>query len=180
MLHAWTDFVTAVSPDGKVLLFGNTDIMKLTLADGGVEPWLKTDFIEWAAVFSPDGRWVAYQSNESGGSEIYVQGYPEKRGKRLVSAAGGFTPVWRRDGKELYWITEGGEVAAASMELLTDSVRPGRPQALFRIPPSFSGLFYFQTLDGQRFLVREPESGTQARAQLVIVQNWAAQLRDAK
>jgi len=171
---AWLDFVSAVSPDGKVLLFGNTDIMKLTLADGGVEPWLKTDFIEWAAVFSPDGRWVAYQSNESGGSEIYVQGYPEKRGKRLVSAAGGGNPVWRRDGKELYWITERGEVAAASMELLKDSVRPGRPQALFRIASPF------QTLDGQRFLVLEPESGTRARDQLVIIQNWAALLRDAK
>ncbi|MBM3735353.1 MAG: hypothetical protein FJW39_06145 [Acidobacteria bacterium] len=99
MLHAWTDFVTAVSPDGKVLLFGGNDIMKLTLAGGGVEPWLKTDFSEWGAVFSPDGRWVAYGSDESGRFEICVQGYPETRGKWLVSAVGGAFPVLRRDGK---------------------------------------------------------------------------------
>jgi len=105
-----TDFVRAVSPDGKVLLFGFSDIMKLTLAGGGVEPWLKTDFNEPRAVFSPDGRWVAYQSSESGRHEIYVQGYPEKRGRRLVSTAGGLSPVWRRDGKELYWVTFGGEL----------------------------------------------------------------------
>jgi len=59
--------------------------------------------------------------------------------------------------------------------LLKDSVRPGRPQALFRI-----AAFSFQTLDGQRFLVHEPESGTHARTQMVIMLNWAALLRDAK
>jgi len=90
-------------------------------------------------------------------------------GRRISRVAAGW--------EELYWVTGGGEVAAANMELLTDSVRPGRPQALFRIAGSTP---FFQTLDGQRFLVLEPESGTQARAQLVIVQNWAALLRDAK
>jgi len=72
-----------------------------------------------------------------------------------------------------------GSHTAASMELLKDSVGHGRPQALFRLPRS-GDFSYFQTLDGQRFLVLEPESGAQARDQLVIIQNWAAQLRDAK
>jgi hypothetical protein len=71
------------------------------------QPWLKTQFQEgWGAV-SPHGRWAAYHSNETGRNEIYVQGYPELRGKRQVSQAGGDYPRWSRDGRELYWLDPG-------------------------------------------------------------------------
>ncbi|MBM3740809.1 MAG: hypothetical protein FJW39_34115, partial [Acidobacteria bacterium] len=162
-----SDFVNTVSPDGKALLFGYGDLMKLALSGGNAvgearpEPYLKTSFFEGAAAFSPDGRWVAYNSNESGRSEVYIQGYPDKRGKWLVSAAGGFLPTWRADGKELYWGGPDGAVIAAGIELAAHGVRPGRPQPLFRLPV-VDGFPHFQTSrDGQRFLVYEPAGGPQ-------------------
>ena len=78
------EFPTSVSPDGKVLLYGFNDIRKLSLTgERKSEVYLETKYSEGYAVFSPDGRWVAYQSNESGRPEIYVEGYPERRGSGL-------------------------------------------------------------------------------------------------
>ena len=77
---------------------------------------------------------MAYDSDESGRSEIYVQGFPERRGKWLVSAEGGRTPAWRADGKELYWVGPDGTLMAASVELQAAGVRLGRTEALFRLP----------------------------------------------
>ena len=99
-----SDYPSSVSPDGKALLYGYDDIRKLSLVGARKsEVYMETKYSEDSAVFSPDGRWVAYQSNESGRSEIYVEGYPERRGKWLVSSEGGRIPHWRGDGKELYW-----------------------------------------------------------------------------
>ena len=77
---------------------------------------------------------MAYDSDESGRSEIYVQGFPERRGKWLVSAEGGRNPAWRADGKELYWVGPDGTLMAASVELQAAGVRVGRTEALFRLP----------------------------------------------
>ena len=98
------------------------------------EAYLQTKYSENSASFSPDGRWVAYDSDESGRSEIYVQGFPERRGKWLVSAEGGRSPAWRADGKELYWVGLDGTLMAASVELQAAGVRLGRAEALFRLP----------------------------------------------
>jgi Tol biopolymer transport system component len=175
----------AVSRDATSLLFGFDDILNLPLAQNvtspAIEPYLKTDRIEAAAAFSPDGRWVAYMSDESGRFEIYVQGYPERRGKWLISAAGGGYPVWRRDGKELYWTSPDGTVTAAAVELLPDNVRASRPQPLFRlldIDRRYGGSV--DTLDGLRFLTFEPEAGAMERRPMVVVLNWAARLPEAR
>ena len=98
------------------------------------EVYLQTKYSESAASFSPDGRWVAYQSYESGGNEIYVQGFPERRGKWPVSAEGGRFPAWRADGKELYWVGPDDTLMAASVELQAARVRVLRTEALFRLP----------------------------------------------
>ena len=152
------DFVQSVSPDGKVLLYGNADIMTLPLTgEGKPEAYLQTKYEEQNGTFSPDGRWVAYDSDESGRREIYVQGFPERRGKWLVSAEGGSTPAWRADGKELYWVGLDGTLMAVSVEVQASGVRPGRTEALFRLPAG-DGRAYFQPgRDGRRFLVYEPE-----------------------
>ena len=169
------DSVNTVSPDGKALLSGDRDIMKLPLAAGGhgeakPEEYLKTNYDERLAAFSPDGRWVAYESNESGQPEIYIQGYPDKRGKWLVSASGGQNAVWRPDGKELYWAGMNGTAMAAPIEFQADSVRPGRPQPLFGLPVQSSQILQ-PSRDGQRFLVYEPASVSSESEPMVVVLN---------
>ena len=170
-----TDWVQSMSPDGKVLLYGNSDIMTLPLTGTGkATAYLQTKYPERFATFSPDGRWIAYQSDESGRSEIYVQGFPERRGKWPVSAEGGRFPAWRADGKELYWVGADGTLMAASVELQTAGVRVLRTEALFRLPTGDERARYQPSRDGRRFLVYEPE-GAQDRA-MVVVENWAARV----
>ncbi len=165
---------TSVSPDGKELLLGIFDIRKLLLSgERKVEAYIETKYIEGYAVFSPDGRWVAYRSDESGRQEIYVEGYPERRGKWLISSEGGIVPQWRGDGKELYWSKADGTVMAASMVLQAAGVQVGRAEALFR---STGQLGYFQNAkDGKRFLLAE-SVGSQQEFPMVVVENWAARL----
>ena len=164
---------TTVSPDGKYLLYGMGDILTLPLTgEKKPEPYLQTKYMERWAAYSPDGRWVAYDSNESGRPEIYVQGFPERRGKWLISAEGGTNAQWRADGKELYWFGRDGMLMAASVELQAAGVRPGRAEALFRLP---SEIAFQPARDGRRFLVFEPE-GEQQERPMVVIENWAAGL----
>ena len=117
--------------------------------------------------FSPDGRWVAYRSGESGRSEIYIQGFPERRGKWQISAEGGPLPRWRADGNELYWNgLDARSVMAAPVDLQAAAVRSGRPELLFR--PSFCRIRH----DGKRFLVHAPEGGEQQALPMAVVTNW--------
>jgi eukaryotic-like serine/threonine-protein kinase len=168
--------VHSLSPDGKFLLYGSDDIMTLPLiGERKPEAYLQTKYFESGATFSPDGRWVAYSSNESGRQEIYVQGFPERRGKWPVSAEGGRSPAWRADGKELYWLGLEGTVMAASVELQAAGVRVLRTEALFRLPAIDERAFYQPSREGRRFLVYEPEGALQDRP-MVVVQNWAARL----
>ncbi len=151
-----TDFVQSVSPDGKVLLYGIDDIRTLPLTgEDKPEAYLQTKSFESNATFSPDGRWVAYDSDKSGRSEIWVQGFPERWGEWPISTAGGRAPQWRADGKELYWAGPDGTLMAARVELQAAGVRPGQTEALFRLPDEH--LFFQPGRDGRRFLVYEPE-----------------------
>ena len=165
--------LTSVSPDEKNLLWGFNDIFRLPLeGERKREPYLQTKFTEGYASFSPDGRWVAYRSDQSGRNEVYVEGFPERRGKRQISADGGTIPQWRADGKELYWYGgDGSSVMSASVELSAETVKSGRPEFLFRAPMST-----FTTLDGKRFLVGEPEGGVRQALPMAVVTNWAAGL----
>ena len=166
-------FVQAVSPDGKYLLFGFADILTLPLTgERKPEVYLQTKYDERVATFSADGRWVAYRSDESGRQEIYIQGFPERRGKWLVSAAGGYDPQWRADGKELYWRDPDNTLMAATVELQATGVNVGRAEPLFRLPdPGFQ-----PARDGRRFLVLKSEGGQQPDRPMVVIQNWAAAL----
>jgi len=166
---------TGVSPDGKVLLYGIDDIKKLSLSgERKSEAYLETKYSEGSAVFSPDGRWVAYSSNESGRGEIYVEGYPERRGKWLVSAEGGGFPQWRGDGKELYYLKTDGMLMAASMVLQAGGVQVGRAEALFRVNAQASS--FSSAKDGKRFLMAEHDGGGQAFP-MVVQLNYAARLK---
>jgi Tol biopolymer transport system component len=176
------------SPDGRFLLYSaidpktGYDIWVLPLeAAAKPYPLLQTRFFERNAQFSPDGRWVAYISDESGRNEIYVIPFrPEggaPGGKRQVSTAGGTLPRWRRDGKELFYIGLDQKLMAAEVGAKGGTFENGPVSALFGPLISGRGFLYDVAADGQRFLaVVPPEQGTNAEP-LTVVQNWTAGLK---
>ncbi len=137
-------------------------------------PWLQTRFREGEAKFSPNGRWIAYASDETGRSEVYIRAFQGSGETRRVSNGGGRTPRWRGDGKELFYLTldkEPGIVAAgldaASAELT------GTQQTLFQ---SSAPVRDFDVAkDGQRFLLNS-EVPASHRTLVNVVVNWTAGL----
>jgi Tol biopolymer transport system component len=139
-------------------------------------PYLQTPFDEGDAQFSPDGRWIAYASNESGQPQVYVQAIPASGAKWQISTAGGDQPRWRHDGKELFYLAADQKLMAVPVKMGA-TFETGAPQPLFDIQPLYgpiAGRFAYQpTADGQRFLVTAPVSGAVTPA-ITIVLNWQA------
>ncbi|MCA1580874.1 MAG: protein kinase [Acidobacteria bacterium] len=170
-----------ISSDGRYLLFCDLnpktkwDLLVLSLADHKITPFLQTEFDETLGVFSPDGHWIAFVSNESGRNEIYVQPFPGPGGKWQVSAAGGSAPVWRRDGKELFYLAPDRRLMAVAVKTGT-LFESGEPKALFearmRRDPD---RHYDVSADGQRFLIDAP-LGEVTSPPITLVQNWTALL----
>ena len=133
--------------------------------------FLKTEFNEENARFSPDGRWVAYQSDESGKYEVYVRSFPTGSGKWEVSTNGGQAPIWRRDGKELFYWTADGTVMTADVNGTGTVFSVGNVQPLFNVPVSIGSLLTDATADGTRFLMF-PVVGGQVTPPLTPVTNW--------
>jgi Tol biopolymer transport system component len=180
---------TSWSPDGKFLLYSATgdpktgiDIWVLPLAAGAKPyPLLQTPFNESNAQFSPDGRWIAYQSDESGQREIYVVPFGpqenEQGGKHQISSESGVQARWRRDGKELFYIGPGGRLMAVEVSGKGGALEAGPVGALFGGLIGGGGYYYDVAADGERFLVEVPvEQSTQAEP-LTVVQNWTAGLK---
>ena len=173
------------SPDGKWIVYEQagqktaSDLWLLPLeGDRKPIPYLQTPFNEANARFSPGPRdatrWMAYQSNESGQDQIYVQAIPASGAKYQISTTGGTEPAWRRDGKELFYFSTDQKLMAVPIKLGT-SVEPGRPQELF----ANAGLTgYAPSPDGQRFLVNVPAAGEGATAPpITVVLNWTTGLK---
>lgn len=146
-------------------------------------PFLQTDAAETQAKVSPDGRWVAYESDESGRPEIYVRAFPSGQGRRQISGSGGVEPVWRRDGAELYYLEGLGRnrrrVIAVPIARKGQSFEPGVPTPLFDFPgrtfvAQQNIWIYSATADGTRFLVNAEL--TDGPAQLTVVTNWQGAL----
>src|SRR5207249_1138098 len=134
------------SPDGRFILFGelspktNGDLWLLPLfGDQKPAPFIQTEFTETQGRFSPDGRWVAYASNESGPYQVYVQSFPTSGGKWQVSTGGGAQPLWRRDGKELFYLAPDRKLMAVEVSGAGPTFVPGAPKPLFEA--RFSTLF---------------------------------------
>lgn len=139
-------------------------------------PFLRTEFNEGFGKFSPGGKWIAYASDESGRQEIYVQPYPAPGAKWQVSRDGGRQPLWRRDGKELYWLDGDGTLMAA--EVSVGSVfRSGTPQALFETGITSANERFEVSGDGKRFLVPVLTEDPRRAHPLTVVQNWLAAAR---
>jgi serine/threonine-protein kinase len=178
---------SSISPDGAALAAsvgpaGAHDVVMLTLNDASLpgsgspagEPrdFLATSFDEQWATFSPDGRYLAYSSDESGRAEVYVVPYPGPGGKTQVSRGGGDLPRWNPAGGELFYVSTGNELMAAPVQT-TDTFRASTPRALFTMPPVVAGrgMSYDVAADGTRFLVRRQRDTAAQAAELRIVVN---------
>lgn len=174
------------SPDGRFMLYTTTgggpsaiDLWVLPLTgDRKSFPFLNTQFTEGQGQFSPDGRWIAYVSNESGHAEVYVAAFPGPRGKRQISIAGGDSPRWRRDGKELFYRTiVDGKLMAAAVDGRGAAFEVGAVTPLFSVLSGGPRHFYDVSEDGRRLLISAMvvERGTSVQPITVVV-NWAASL----
>ena len=174
------------SADGRFIAYtlsgtfpARSDVWVLPLfGDRKPFPIAQTTFVETSAVFSPDGQWIAYTSDEAGQLNVYVQRFPGG-GAIQVSRDGGGQPVWRADGKELFFLGPDGTMMAAPIEA-TDLFDVGVPQSLFpAILPSTMTLTasqYAVTRDGKRFLViARPDQPSVAP--LTVVVNWTAAIQ---
>lgn len=173
------------TPDGQQLVFGEVrpdtgfDILVFTAGDRTARPFLRTPFNESTPRLSPDGRWLAYASDESGRQEIYVQPFPGPGSKWPISAEGGREPVWNRNGRELFY-RNGDRMMA--VEIATEpGFAAGKPRVLFEGPYErtvFTVANYDVAPDGQSFLMlKRSEEGAAAPTQITLVLNWFEELK---
>jgi serine/threonine-protein kinase len=180
---------TGASPDGSQLVFHEggaegMDLMVLSLAaDRTVRPLVRTPFTERNGVVSPDGRWVAYESDTSGRLEIYVRPFPEAgSGQQQVSTAGGTRPLWAHSGRELFYQDLDGALMRVSVDP-RESVWSAETPVKLLEPKYLSagsnpGRTYDVSPNDRRFLMIKQGSDNQvAPPQIVVVQNWLEELK---
>jgi Tol biopolymer transport system component len=182
------------SPSDQALVFvdvspdtGNDILVMPSSGDRRPRPLVQTRFIDAYPAISPDGRWLAYASDESGRTEVYVQPYPGPGSRQQVSANGGTGPAWSRDGRELFYTTTqttGGQATLTRMMAVPVTFRPtftvGAPRQLFegRFGATTGIRSYDVTADGKRFLmVQQKERPPVAAAEMILVQNWIEEVK---
>jgi WD40-like Beta Propeller Repeat len=171
-----------LSADGSRFLYMTTglrssyDIMDLTLAPLATKPLLNGEFNEAQPVLSPDGRWVAFTSDETGAQQVYIQAYPGGEQRQQVSSGGGTEPQWRKDGREIFFLNENRTMTAAPV---SSAGVPGTPQLLFQTRVAVTGNAYRRSYevspDGQRFLVNTMP-GDAHQPVIHVVLDWRALL----
>ena len=178
-------FLSQWSADGRFIVYQiptpktNWDLWILSLQDGKARPFLATPFSEVQGTLSPDGRWMAYTSDESGRPEVYAQAFPAGGGKLQVSVRGGSEPKWRADGKELFYVSP--YLQLMSVKLKSGStLEAGVPSGLFEIPvPPYTPAYqnsYVPAPDGQRFLVNTLVQNI-TPSPITVVLNWVTGLK---
>jgi Tol biopolymer transport system component len=179
-------FPTSWSRDGQFILFDNCEAkakcgvwVQPLAGERQPRPYLhSTAFYQSSGQFSPDGKLVAYTSDESGRSEIYVRPFPTPGEKWQVSTAGGALPHWRADGRELFYLSGDDRLMAVDVRAGGGTFESGPPRALFQtnMKHGYGGYGYAVAPDGQRFLINTPVEppGT---APLIIILNWTSGLR---
>jgi Tol biopolymer transport system component len=165
-------------PDGSVLAVNQNgkNIVRIPPSGGEPETLFRTDFESDEPHVSPDGRWIAYTCNESGQWEIYVAAFPSFSSRRQASNAGGMAPVWRADGKELFYLAPDGKMMAAAFQ---GGAQPetSTPVELFQTRLRADNRYnqYTVTRDGQRFLVYDPVEENDRP--YFVVMNWTSLLK---
>ena len=175
-------FPTDWSRDGRFILFRQIDpktaydIWFVSAEPDSAEftprPFLQTTGNEAAAVLSPNGEWIAYAADESGRYEVYVQNFPDGGGKRQISTAGGLAPLWRSDGRELFFHALDGKLMAVQVEN-GSSMKTTPPATLFSFLPAGALItpYYSVAADGQRFLLSTMVEN-ETNAPMSVLVNW--------
>ncbi len=168
---------SSFSPDGKELAYiaespeTGTDIWILPLeGERKPRPFLRTRFKEWFPEFSPDGHWLAYESDESGGFEIYVQQYPGPGRKVQISNEGGSRPVWSHDGRTLFY-RNGDKLMQVKIET-KPTLLAGTPQQMLQGNYFLSGHYFDVMPDGKQFVFIKETEQARAATQINVVLNW--------
>ena len=175
------------SGDGRVILYSEMssesgwDLWALDVESGEAQPLVEAKFHQAGGVLSPDGRWVAYQSNESGRREVYVRPFPGPGGKWQISTAGGSWPRWSREGNELFYMSLEDDLVAVPVTAEGDRFVAGNPEKLFDASGYVNEFFgsYDVAPGGRRFAFLEVagnQDGAPDRSQLGFVMNWYEQL----
>jgi serine/threonine protein kinase/WD40 repeat protein len=169
------------SRDGHNLLYlAPPDLWIYSFVDGKARLFLKATSSLKTAQFSPDGKWVAYSSNESGRWEVYVTSFPDANGKWQVSTDGGEQPRWRGDGKEIYFLSSDAKLMAVSVDT-NNEFQSGTPAVLFQTEPreqvaTTEQVVYDVSRDGQQFLVNSKYDNGSAHPMSVIL-NWKSEIK---
>jgi eukaryotic-like serine/threonine-protein kinase len=175
------------SRDGRYILYvqldpkGQTkyDLWALPLfGDRKPVPYLQTQFNEVCGTFSPDGKWVAFETDESGTFEVYISPFPGGGAKWQVSQGGGVQPIWKPDGSAVYYIAPGSKLMQASIKTSGSAVQIGTPQDLFQqqmVRSDAYGRAFSVAKDGKKFLVNK--SGENVTIPLTLVANWTSGLK---
>jgi Tol biopolymer transport system component len=184
LADARNKFPTSWSPDGRFLLYstitvaaGTSDVWVLPLfGDRKASPFLQMPFSEGVARFSPDGRWIAYASTETGRTEIYVTRFPGPSGKWQISTIGGAYPRWRPDGREIFYLTPDSKLTAATVNGRGAAFQVEATRSLFAVHPRTGQRYpYDMSADGQRFLVNTLIDAT-TMPPITLVVNWTTGL----
>ncbi|HMD33760.1 MAG TPA: hypothetical protein VKH42_02275, partial [Vicinamibacterales bacterium] len=180
----------SITPDGKYILgfevFPKTvpDVMRWPIDGGPGEAIVQTPFAEFGAEVSPDGRYIAYQSNESGPFQIYVRPYPDTNGGHWqISSAGGMRAAWARSGRELFFTDLTDTLMSVAVQTSGPGFSFGNPvkvfDAKYAMPTAFRS--YDLTADGKRFLMLkqgdENDKKTSTPPGLIVVENWFEELK---
>jgi hypothetical protein len=174
-----------MSPDRRFVLFQKVGVentfdllvQRLGVAEPPI-PVAQTAHGEREGRFSPDGRWIAYDSTETGRREAWIQPFPPTGARWQISRTGGVSPQWRPDGKELFYVAGDGKLMAVAIETAGNAVKAGSPLALFQTIYQ-GGVYahYAASSDGQRFLVPVPPALEDA-APITVVVNWTSTLSE--
>ncbi len=169
------------SRDGRYLAYMRGPNIWILPLFGERKPYLYTNapVSQTDAQFSPDGRWIAYSSAESGSLQVYVAPFPATGAKWQISTTDGDMPRWRNDGKELFFLTSNpNSMAVAEVNGSGSGFEVGEMHALFpaNLVAGNQGMKFSPTRNGQRFVVLT--GGEQASTPLVLVENWTAQFKN--
>lgn len=184
----YVQWPASMTPDGETLAFVevheemNRDIYLLNIPNGQVTPFLHSRFLEAFPTFSPDGKWIAYVTNESGRKEVYVQPFPESGVRWQISNEGGSLPIWAPDGRQMYYRSIGSGNEVWVVDIQTDSgFSASKPRFLMEMEGYTTGAnvgCWDISPDGRRFLaVKIDQSKLQPITDMILVQNWFEQVK---
>jgi serine/threonine-protein kinase len=183
-----TPYPNAITPDGKFVIFraiasgqlDNLYTVSLT-GDHTVKPLLATEHSERNASISPDGKWMAFESDLSGRFEIYVRPFPNVESSQFpISTAGGVKPLWSPAGGEIFYISADNKMMAVPVKT-APGFSAGKPETLFDLSPYFTGgvgVNFDVTRDGKRFaMIKNPANASSKTLPITVVINWVEDLR---